>query len=397
MLLSGLARWNLLILSAVQIYSLFLQQALAGCAILLGFRRGLRVLRKGENPIVRRIGFVFLLFMIYRSVSVLYSPAPGDAYSDLQFPLLALVFFAAVDWPRIMKVRHVRLFESLWFWAAVIAAVIGIFKFIIGFEARIGTPFGQRIIHSDRLPEGNYAAFAKFLTLTILYYGIGWLKVERLKAIRMRLAGLAVLCAGLLLTFSRACWLAVVVVIAWFTIRSRPRLFGAVAVVAVALIIAIPDARMRVIQSFSLEDWSSGRIELWKVGMEHAPVRMLFGHGIGSFDAIVTPEIRAGLPDKGVGDWHNQYLQIYIENGLLGLLIFAWLIVDLYVCFRWLLRNSSSMDAQRAAWGGIGFVSGFLIYGMFDTLLNSPILNISFWCLSGLTVGWMRYETMEAG
>ncbi|MDP8240546.1 MAG: O-antigen ligase family protein [Candidatus Hatepunaea meridiana] len=391
-ILNKSTQWTLLLLAALQIYSLPLQQVLAGLLIILGVWYGLTLFEKGENVHVRRIGYAFLLFMIFRMVSVLHNLHLNNDIRDLQFPLLAMVFLAVIGWSKYMDVKRVKRVESVWFWMVVIACVIGIFKYIIGFETRIGPPFGARIIHSDSLAEGNYSTFAKFLTITLLYFGIGWLKTVDLRRIRLQVVGVCLIGCGLLLTFSRGCWLAVAAVFTGLMVKERPKLVGLILIGVALLVLSIPYARERIMQSLSPSDWSSGRAELWQVAFDRSQEQLFLGFGLGSFDAIVTPEIKAGFPDKGVGDWHNQYIQIFMENGLIGLLLFGWLIFELFAGYRWLLKNTTDKDAVRFAWGGIAMLCGFLVFSMFTTTLDSPTVNISFWCLSGLSVGWIQWE-----
>ncbi len=383
---------TILLFAAIQIYSLALQQILAVLIIILGILHGLRFFIRNESRLVRQIGIAFLLFTILRITSVFYSPDGKNAVNDLQFPLMSLVFIALADWRSFLKVKDVRYFSSVWFIAAVVAVIIGVVKYFYGLEARIGPPFGPQIIQPDGLIEGNYATFSKYLAITILYFGMGWLIQTRLKSVYPNLIGLAVLGIGLLLTFSRSCWLAVVLVLSSMLIRHRPLLVTAMIVILLALFLAIPYGRDRIVQSVSPDEWSSGRVELWRVAFEHSDDHFIFGYGLGSFESIVTPDIRSELPDTGVGDWHNQYLQIFMENGLVGLLSFIWLTVALFMGCLDLLKESANPDARNAAIGGIALLSGFLIISIFDNTFNSPHINISFWCLLGLTVGWMRHE-----
>ncbi len=384
---------SLLFFAAIQIYSLALQQILAVIVIILGIIQGFRLLGRNENRIVRQIGIAFLLFIILRMVSVLYSPNREDGINELQFPIMALVFIALADWRSYLNIKDVRNFNAVWFIAAVLAAVIAIVKYTYGLEARIGPPFGPIIVQSDGLIQGNYATFSKFLTITILYFGMGWLIQSSLKSVYIRLFGLVILGVGLLLTFSRSCWLAVTLVLTVMLLKRRPKLIGLIISVVIAVILIIPSGRDRIAQSLSPGEWSSGRVELWRVAFEHSGDHIIFGHGLGSFGTLVTPEVRSKLPDTGVGDWHNQFLQIFMENGLIGLLVFIWLIFAFFIGCAEMLKKTSNPEARNAALGGIALLSSFIVISLFDNTLNSPHVNISFWCLMGLTVGWMRYES----
>ena len=53
--------------------------------------------------------------------------------------------------------------------------------------------------------------------------------------------------------------------------------------------------------------------------------RPVFGFGLRTFHLIFP--LQQELPDQKVGSWHNDFLQIYMESGLVGLLAFVALIV----------------------------------------------------------------------
>ena len=392
-----LYRYGLFSLAAVQIYSLLFQQILAIAVIIIGILTGLSIFKGGStSPVVRRICFAAMIFIFVRFVSGLYNPNMMDGLNELQFHLMALLFFSLVSWPSHMGEKEGKQLGTIWVWAAVIACTIGLVKYLAGLESRTGPPFGPHITHPDRLPEGNFATMAKFVAMTMLYFGSPVLIAKPIKAVRIKLGWLIALAIGLFLTFSRSCWLAVGAVFAALTYRRNRRLLTMLAIAGLLAVIIVPYARHRVVQSFAISDWSSGRIQVWRIAYDRILDRPFFGHGLGTFSIIVDPEIRADLPDSGVGDWHNQFLQIYMESGLIGLSAFGWFVFQLFKGFRWAFRSSLNEDVKRASLGGICLLSGALIFGLFEDFLGSPSANISFWMLVGFGVGWLRHEGERA-
>jgi hypothetical protein len=382
-------------LAAIQVFSLTAVQIVAALTILLGIVPGIGIIVRSEASSTRRISVAFLLFIIFRSISALYCQDHNAAIDALQYPFFALIFIILANWPRYLDKSSVSKLEAVWFWAAVIAAIIGIGKYATGIESRIGTPTGAQVVHADGTVEGNYATFAKFLLFTLLYFGISWIKDLRIKGSIWKVVGFGILLTGLILTFSRACWLAAAITIPVFTFKWKPKATLLGLTVIAVLLVAIPYGRIRVMQSLSPTNWSSGRIELWNVAFDKAVDKPVIGHGIGSFKSIVTQDIRESLPDKGVGDWHNQYIQIFMENGIVGLLLFTWLIIELFNGYSKTLTHFKDIRASNAAMGGCALLIGFLIVSLFDTTFNSPHANISFWSLAGLAVGWSRGVNRE--
>jgi O-antigen ligase len=195
----------------------------------------------------------------------------------------------------------------------------------------------------------------------------------------------ALTAVGLLLTFSRAALLAVVAVYLGLALRRNRRWFWILLAAMVLAVAALPYARQRVIETVASPNWSSGRAQIWRLALDRLTDRPLHGYGLNSFKAIVGDEARLALPDSGVGDWHNQYLQIYMETGLAGLLLFGYL---LYELLRALWGSAISARSQHRsddrAVGGLCLLTGFMLIGLFEQFLSSPAIGISFWlgCLS---------------
>jgi O-antigen ligase len=199
------------------------------------------------------------------------------------------------------------------------------------------------------------------------------------------------LAIGLFLTFSRSCWLAVAAVYTPVTLFLNRKLFIALLALGIIGLIAVPYARERVRQSLDINQWSSGRAGLWQVAGEHINDRPIFGHGLGSFDSIVTPDIRETLSDKGVGDWHNQYLQIYMESGFIGLVLFLWMLYEFIRLFQMFVWRQADASVRQAGIGGLCLVSGAMLIGLFEDYLCSPSANITFWSLLGYGAGSIRF------
>jgi lipopolysaccharide cholinephosphotransferase len=72
----------------------------------------------------------------------------------------------------------------------------------------------------------------------------------------------------------------------------------------------------------------SGRDVIWKGASMIWYDHPIIGYGPGTFLEVFP--ITSQLEDVHVGGWHNDYLQVFIESGALGLLSLLWLIVTVY-------------------------------------------------------------------
>ncbi|MDD5176447.1 MAG: O-antigen ligase family protein [Sterolibacterium sp.] len=111
----------------------------------------------------------------------------------------------------------------------------------------------------------------------------------------------------------------------------------ALAVFLAALTLA-PTSRQRILQAVheteqydqANEETSMGiRVIFWKNSMELIRARPLAGYGTGSFATAYAAKVqgRPGVAGTLSGDPHNQYMKIAAEHGLLGLVLFLFMLL----------------------------------------------------------------------
>lgn len=139
------------------------------------------------------------------------------------------------------------------------------------------------------------------------------------------------------------------------------------------------------------------RLPIYRLGWEIWRDRPWLGIGGGSPYASVAAEYTsdadgpyAAAVEKYPGEaarrtylrhTHQQYLQVAVEYGLLGLLTWLFLILWLVVRLSSLLRREHGADAAI----GAGMLVAFLLHGMLDLLM--PVLGIELGLLVGAFLG----------
>ena len=76
------------------------------------------------------------------------------------------------------------------------------------------------------------------------------------------------------------------------------------------------------------------RAELWRIAVTLAAERPLFGYGVGSVPGLLHDPslgIPSGSPILGYTNVHNQYLNLLLETGVLGLTLFCLLLGTAFV------------------------------------------------------------------
>ena len=143
---------------------------------------------------------------------------------------------------------------------------------------------------------------------------------------------------GVLMTGSRTGTLAaglVVLALAWSGPRqARAKLVGVFAVgLVVALAVWIYQPAGVASRSFESATSSSGRLEIWSVGLAACPEHCWYGSGWGTFSTVYA-ETQASVPNAkvlkgatGAYQAHNVWLLAAVELGVLGFVLLTWALV----------------------------------------------------------------------
>lgn len=208
-------------------------------------------------------------------------------------------------------------------WGTALASAIGIARFIFAGIER-AAPF-----------SGGYTTLALFEAAALPFAII----MAREKGRKGLFDGLAIMLivAGLLMTQTRAGWLAalVVAIFVGYYLNKKVALLTTVAILILAMI--LPQSR-EIIKKRLASDrqggFTSGRLILWSQAKEPLSNLPLFGHGPGSFKRLAPDSLYQKVGDPSIKSWHSTPLDILIESGPLALaaiigamlipLIFAW-------------------------------------------------------------------------
>ncbi len=105
--------------------------------------------------------------------------------------------------------------------------------------------------------------------------------------------------------------------------------------------------------------------------------RPVIGYGPRTFHDIFTN--REQLSDKGVGSWHNDFIQVYFESGFLGLAAFFVIIFfPLIKALECLKGCQLSEDRKYILIGAVLGLVGLVLSALTAGFVNSPVLSILF-------------------
>lgn len=235
-------------------------------------------------------------------------------------------------------------------------------------QSRVGSTFNNPNI------LGEYLILMIPMAIGVLWYN------KKLVYKGLFVAMLAVMGICMLMTFSRGAWLGLIVALVAFSIVRDRRLFVLFLIALIIMPFALPDTVMNRFTSIgSLSDTSSSyRLSILLGSLRMVENYWISGIGLGdqAFKAIYP---KYSLAAAYAHHSHNVYLQMILEMGVAGALVFALI---LYVFFRAMLahqaktRDSFLSSVMIAAGAG---VAGYMVQGLVENVwYNYRVLHI-FW------------------
>ena len=186
----------------------------------------------------------------------------------------------------------------------------------------------------------------------------------------------------LLLTFTRGAWVAFLIILLIFgTVKYRK--FLAISILGLFLIyMLLPPLSARVNNLFVYNPYSSiqWRINIWKDGFKYAQENIIAGHGLGTAKEIILNKRGERF---GSADPHNDYLKIFIENGILGVISYIAIIVSLIFTLMKKYMKTKSDSAKILFLLFIGISSALYFMSFADNVIRNTALQWTFWILLG--------------
>ena len=236
-----------------------------------------------------------------------------------------------------------------------------------------------------------------YAQVLVMLLGVGLGLLFACRTVRGRIACLVCLgfgAAGILMTYSRASWVGLAAAIFLFVLLAKPRLLPVLILGGLALLPALPASIYnRILTIFNPSDSStSSRFPIYEVGLRIWRTSPLVGTGLGS-------EISAALAHNSgwyhrlfrFPHYHNIYLQLAVETGLLGLLSYA--AGFLGACkdsLRAVRAAGCPRDVRCLVIGCFSGLAGVMICGLADYFWHYPRVMAIFWLIFGMMLAGIR-------
>ncbi|MCX7918388.1 MAG: O-antigen ligase family protein [bacterium] len=298
----------------------------------------------------------------------------------------------------------------------ILEAGYGIYQYVYGFKYTIqlisqnpdliSTQYYTGILHALQTHRiigtfGNPNVYALFLAMILPISTYYFLNSTQVGKKTLLLIATGILLTALAFTYSRGGYLCSMfgLIPLIFLFKKQINLnqlfwICSLIIISIALITICSQFPKMELQSEKLETFSSRltkptstvseRFQYWNIAKQMISDHPFVGTGIGSF------AIRYGkYKPVGVGETkyaHNLFLQIWVEQGLLGLLSFIGLMITLvYFTFRYLKKTELNL-----AYALSGSLFAFITDGFFGFGYYTLELFYLFCCILGVYIGSIR-------
>lgn len=319
---------------------------------------------KDKKAAFNQILYVVVFFGITRLVSIIFSAYPAESVSAIPKEILFYLGFLSMSF-------YLRVFDDQKFYtvifvftiSAVIVAFIGLLQ------------FNLKIVERAQSFTSGYSTFSSYLLASLGLYLILADFIKRKSGYYLWFFGIIIILAGIATSLGRAnLFFALIIILAFLLIKRIKVWYVIMAIILASGISYISflnnssEVSSRVEAPAQLADRDiilEGAKQIYK---EHP----ILGFGPRTFHQIFPfPERFA---DKGIGSWHNDFVQIYFEGGLLGEAGFLLMLFVPFITGVKLLKVIKEKRKNSVVLGVILAISGLVLSALFAGFIDSPVL-----------------------
>ena len=370
--LNKLLQWGILLLAVLLVFSLAAAQAIVVIMVLIWIFK--IVLVKKINIKKTPLLYPYLVFIIARIISIFFSVNISESIQILNREIFFyLLLFIFIDVFPVKEKKFVKNFLLILIVAAVIAAVYGTSKVLLGIEERASST------------TSGYSTLGMFLTISLsVLLPLGRNKYFFSSRFIWILFILIIL-TGILFTWNRTHWGIAGLIFILIGFYREKKIMLLTAVFAALLIVVIPSLSERFYQIIHFLQNASDRDIIWKGALEIFYKHPVFGFGPRTFRTVFP--LFDQLVDKGISSWHCDYLQLYMDSGILGLTAFLWLMVSIFFNLIKLLQNKNINNFYKDIVLAIALsMTAFYLTAVVGDFIFDPITSLLFQVLLGLLI-----------
>jgi len=395
-----------------------IKEAIAEILIIIGLMFwGIKLLEEGKIKFINSpLNIPVLIFISFCSLSLLWSDAVYVSMQELPLFLVGpFLYFIIIN--NICREQQINQILTV---LLILGGIFGIY----GTLQYNGIDFPIWAQNVERLRVfglfGNVNYFAEYLIVP-LPIAVSLFLVNKNKITKiLLLIGILAMSTTLMLTFTRSSYLGFGVSLIFMFLlfllsqgksfiknNKKILIFILIAVLIMTFLLVLPNPLnkdgtflSKISSRLSLDKLTQSkpilrRIATWKFTALMIKDHFLMGSGIGTFKYNTLKyqakffeqgDNRSIYPHGFAEKSHNEYLQLWAELGIIGLLIFIWLLICYFNYGIKLLKRIKDDYMQGIIIGLMGSIVAVLIDGSFGFPLHLVATIVLFWLSIGLTI-----------
>ena len=336
----------------------------------------------GRGTDVKYLYFYALAYALATALSIGRGGSLSISALIVIFTLFPIVILYAIE-----TRNAFRALVGLMVFSGAMVALVGLYQYFIirspGSDAWVdGNMFNIAVRAYSTFQNPNI--LGAYLLLMIPFAG-GALLAVRERALRLMILGATLLMGvALILTFSRGAYLGALVAVGLFLILLDRRLIflGIFGLIVAAVL--MPDAiLMRFLSIGDMGDTSTTyRVSIWLGTLDMVRDYWLVGIGPGLDTWRLVYPLYAFAATIAHHS-HNLFLQILVETGVVGMVLFLCILYHFYKT-AFISLSSFGGETRIFAIASISAMTGFLAMGVGDYALYNYRLRLLFWVVLGL-------------
>lgn len=190
-------------------------------------------------------------------------------------------------------------------------------------------------------------------------------------------------------TFSRAALLGMLIFMMVILFYLKKRLFKIIFLTSIVLLVILFSSPTLMELLRLSEDPFTYRDRIWQIGLESFSESKIIGKGYGTTQQIMSNKFilkKYDVSKYHLGKhFHNIYVEILCETGLIGIILFSLFIIFTIHKFVRLIKTSQN-EKKIFAISVYSLFIGVIVHGFFESMLLSAgnISNLIVWCLIGM-------------
>lgn len=277
-----------------------------------------------------------------------------------------------------------------------------------GFSQKSGT-FVMNPFFDDHTVYSAVCAMIFIFTVVLIIKGRTYLSTLNFIFLWVIAASTAV---GILLSYSRAAWLSIIItlgfaVIIKMRVKFKTMMIGLVLAASLAILFQNQiyqtirfnkvasgktlEGDLKSISNISTDDSNVERLNRWKSASRMFQEKPFWGYGPGTYQFQYSGYQRAhemtsiSTTTGDMGGIHSEYLRPLIESGIIGLITFLILVFTVIKLLLNVIYQSTDKQLKLFALAILLSLSTYLIHGFLNNFLDQDKAALVFWALLGMT------------